>query len=64
MDIFVFEIVLFIILIKDCKLEFVICYKVFGVEFWDNNSGDNYWVMCFLFLNCWKYNNKFDYYYV
>lgn len=62
-DTFAFEIALPTTLIKDCKLEFAICYKVLGVEFWDNNSGDNYRVMCLSPSNRWKYNNKFDYYY-
>ena len=61
-DTFCFEIALPTTLIKDCKLEFAVCYKVLGVEFWDNNSGDNYRVMCYS-SNQWKsrewvYNNR------
>ena len=61
-DTFSFEIGLPTTLIRDCKLEFAVCYKVLGVEFWDNNSGDNYRVMCYS-SNQWKsrelvYNNK------
>lgn len=61
-DTFSFEIALPVTLIKDCKLEFAVCYKVLGVEFWDNNNGDNYRVMCYS-SNQWKsrewvYNNK------
>lgn len=29
----------------DCKLEFAICFSVHGVEFWDNNNGENYQIM-------------------
>lgn len=68
-DTFSFEIALPTTLIKDCKLEFAICYKVLGVEFWDNNSGDNYRVMCYSPSNRWKsrdwlckYNNNLDFY--
>ena len=61
-DTFSFEIAIPTTLIKDCKLEFAVCYKVLGVEFWDNNSGDNYRVMCYS-PNQWKsrewvYNNN------
>lgn len=61
-DTFSFEIALPTTLTKDCKLEFAVCYKVLGVEFWDNNSGDNYRVMCHS-PNQWKsqewvYNNN------
>lgn len=61
-DTFSFEIALPTTLIKDCKLEFAVCYKVHGIEFWDNNSGDNYRVMCYS-SNQWKsrewvYNNR------
>lgn len=61
-DTFCFEISLPTTLIKDCKLEFAVCYKVLGIEFWDNNSGDNYRVMCYS-SNQWKsrewvYNNR------
>jgi len=61
-DTFSFEIALPSTLIKDCKLEFAVCYKVHGIEFWDNNSGDNYRVMCYS-SNQWKsrewvYNNR------
>lgn len=64
MDTFSFEIALPTTLIKDCKLEFAICYKVLGVEFWDNNSGDNYRVLCYSPSNRWKYklNNNLDHY--
>ena len=67
-DSFSFEIAMPTTLLKDCKLEFAICYKVLGVEFWDNNNGDNYRVMCYSPSNRWKsrdwlckYNNNFEY---
>ncbi|XP_068742440.1 protein phosphatase 1 regulatory subunit 3B-B-like [Montipora capricornis] len=46
-DNFAFEIAMPTTLLEDCKLEFAICYSVPGVEFWDNNDGDNYRVMCY-----------------
>lgn len=30
---------------KERKLEFAICFSVHGVEFWDNNNGENYQIM-------------------
>lgn len=53
-DTFSFEMPIPTTLLKDCKLEFAICYKVLGVEFWDNNSGDNYRLLCFAPSHQWK----------
>ena len=63
-DTFSFEIAVPTTLIKDCKLEFAICYKVLGVEFWDNNSGDNYRILRYSPSNRWKYKlyNNLDHY--
>lgn len=61
-DTFDFEVALPTTLIKDCKLEFAISYKVLGVEFWDNNNGDNYRVMCYSPSNRWKYKLNLDIY--
>ncbi|XP_068742439.1 protein phosphatase 1 regulatory subunit 3B-like [Montipora capricornis] len=45
-DTFAFEIAMPSTLSEDCELEFAVCYSASGVEFWDNNDGDNYRVMC------------------
>ena len=53
-DAFSFEIGLPTTLIQDCKLEFAICYKVLGLEFWDSNNGDNFRVICYSPPAHWK----------
>ncbi|XP_029197970.1 protein phosphatase 1 regulatory subunit 3B-like [Acropora millepora] len=61
-DTFGFEIALPTMPIKDCKLEFAICYRFRGIEFWDNNSGDNYRLLCYSSLTRWRCDNGIDYF--
>lgn len=42
LDTFKFEIFIPEDLEKDIKIEFAICYQVLGLQFWDNNCGDNF----------------------
>ena len=41
-DVFVFKIP-----VKLCRIEFAISYTTCGQEFWDNNSGTNYFIECY-----------------
>lgn len=46
-DKFTFRISIYSWLFEDkCDVEFALCYKVNGAEYWDNNDGVNYGITC------------------